>query len=112
MTTQYWESLSDDDKLDWGQHEWKLLTKAQQQEWFRIGAERRRKREEQAQARIRQQSPEHQQMAREQLDKSIKERAAHRFQLTRQPNAEKCSTKGCNNRKLPYSDKCNSCESD
>jgi hypothetical protein len=54
----------------------------------------------------------HDHYVREQLDRGSQERAVHRFRLTPQPNSQKCSTEDCRNRKLPYSDKCNSCESD
>ena len=107
-----WDDMSETEKVEYATYNWTELSAAQRQEYFRINAERNRKREEQRQARIRQQSPEHQQAVREQLDKGTKERAVHRFLLTRQPNSQKCSTEGCPNRKLPYSDKCNTCESD
>jgi hypothetical protein len=52
-----WDDMSEAAKVEYAMENWADLSKARIQECFRLFAERNRKREEQRQARKRQQSP-------------------------------------------------------
>jgi len=94
---------------------WGMTLEEKEKEWGKTYEEKLKEWEDfdrQVLREIRTRETPHDRYVRKQMDKGNKERAIHRFVLTRQPNSQKCSTDGCHNRKLPYSDKCNSCESD
>ena len=106
-----WDDMSETEKVEYAHHDWTDLSAAQRQEYFGLVAERRRKREEQRQARIRQQSPEHQHAVREKLDKQHAEQKTHvRVSDRFVHGPRRCVD--CGRPALPHSERRYTCETD